>query len=149
MEIKHTKKKIDKVETEVSDTKTLLEHDAPDSPVSDVNWHANQVSAKSEVHLEDDQGQGDPVILRMFEFSANPETFKLFKPSKQDLFNSHAKFMEVSLWRDGMAVVPDIEPRVILSKRQMKYKIFVGARPMKGQLLLGVSPKRLTELKPK
>ena len=103
----------------------------------------SKIQTASETHLEDDPGEGGAAIIRCFEFAPNPEVFKQHKPTKQELFNSHAKGIEIMLWRDGMSVMPEVEPRVTIGKK--KYRIFVGAQPMKGHLLRE-KPKTLTEI---
>lgn len=108
-------------------------------------WLAQNLSTESETHLEDDQGTGDVAIIRMFEFKINPESFRQFKPTQQELFNSHYKGIETLLWRDGMKVMPEVNPRVTLSKNKKKYRIFVGAKPMKGHILRE-TPKTLSEI---
>lgn len=93
---------------------------------------AQQLETQSKVHLEEDQGSGAAVILRIFEFGMNVEAIKLAQPSKQDIFNSHLKGIELALWRDGFKVHPDVSPKIIFDTKNLKYKIFVAARPMRG-----------------
>lgn len=105
----------------------------------------SKVETSSDTHLEDDLGSGDAVIIRVFEFSANPDVFKRHTPTKQELFNYHAKGIEVMLWQDGLTVVPEVAPRVVVNKKKTKYHIFVGAMPSKGHLL-NVVPQTLTDV---
>lgn len=95
----------------------------------------SQVEVASDTHLENDVGSGKVVIIRCFEFAANPEAFAQHTPTKQELFNYHSKGIEGLLWADGMAVVPEVEPRIVVNKKQTKYHIFVGATPSRGHLL--------------
>lgn len=108
-------------------------------------WLAQTLSTESETHLEDDEGTGDAAIIRMFEFKVNPEAFKQFTPTEQELFNTHYKGIESLLWRDGMKVMPEVEPRLTFSKNKKMYRIFIGAKPMKGHLLTE-KPKTLSEI---
>lgn len=111
-------------------------------------WGLNDISkveAESETHLEDDIGTGGAAVIRMFEFKANPQAFKQYTPTKQELFNSHYKFIESTLWMDGLKVIPEVNPTVTLNKRNTKYRIFVGAEPAKGHLL-NVAPRTLSEI---
>lgn len=104
--------------------------------IGDTKWNdISQVDTTSETHLEDDVGYGDAAIIRMFEFEANPIAFKQHIPTKQELFNYHYKQIEIALWGDGMKVMPEVDPKVTISKDQKKYRIFVGAKPQKGHLL--------------
>lgn len=103
------------------------------------------IEVKSKTHLEDDQGGGGAAIIRMFEFGINPQAFKEMKPTLQELFNAHFKGIEVALWKDGLKVLPEVNPRIVLDERAMTYRIFVGAEPMRGHILRE-QPKTLTEL---
>ncbi len=110
------------------------------------NWNdISKVETTSETHLEDDKGYGEAAIIRMFEFAANPEAFKQHTPTKQELFNYHHKQIEITLWGDGMKVIPEVTPRVTISKNKKKYRIFVGAKPMKGHILQE-QPKTLSQI---
>lgn len=93
------------------------------------------IETESKTKLEDDTGVGNAAIIRMFEFTANLESFKQHQPSKQELFDSHKKGIEIALWRDGLKVIPEVEPRVVFSDKTHKYRIFIGAAPMKGHIL--------------
>lgn len=103
------------------------------------------IEAQSNIKLEEDTGYGEAVIVRNFRFAINPEAFKQHPPSKQDLFNYHLKFIETALWRDGLKVFSDVEPRITMDSKKMQYTIIVAARPMKGQMLLE-NPNTLTQL---
>lgn len=117
----------------VSETKQLLEENAHGAPVKDVLWNANEINVESETKIQDDAGVGEAAIIRMFEFAINFQAFQEHKPTKQELFNSHYKGIEAMLWRDGMKVIPEVNPKIILGKK--KYRIFVGAKPQRGHLL--------------
>jgi len=108
-------------------------------------YEAASAQATSDAKLEDDHGEGQPVILRMFEFSANPEAFKIHSPTKQELFNSHAKGIEVMLWKDGMKLFTEVDPKVTINKKKTKYRIFVAAIPQRGHLLME-RPKTLSQI---
>lgn len=103
-----------------------------------LNGHTHEAStieAQSKVHLEDDEGYGNAVVIRCFEFGMNPVAFKEYAPTRQELFNSHYKGIEIALWRDGLKVISEVNPRIVVDEKNSRYQIFVGARPMKGQLL--------------
>lgn len=102
--------------------------------VKELDYDVSTVQAQSDVKLEDDLGSGHAVIMRMFEFGANPIAFKQYKPTKQELFNSHAKQIELTLWGDGLQVMPEVNPTVTINKKKTKYRIFVGAIANKGVL---------------
>lgn len=108
-------------------------------------YEVEQVQAESKTKLEDDKGVGREIVLRFFEYTANPDVFKSNIPSGQTLFNAHHKEMEISLWRDGLVPEPRIEPRLLFSKDHTHYKFVIGCRAAKGQLILS-NPLTLKEL---
>ena len=106
---------------------------------------AQSIETQSKTTLQDDKGYGNAAIIRCFDFAINKDAFEANPPSKQDLFNAHQKGIEMALWKDGLKVMPTIEPRLLLDTKGMRYKIFVGAIPMKGHTLQE-RPMTLTEL---
>lgn len=128
--------------------KKVIEKDADfgvNGKKQDIEWETENVEARSETTLEDDKGEGKELILRFFEFTANPEAFKDRMPSAQELFNAHARQMEVKLWEDGVVVDKNIEPRLLFSKDKTHYKFVIGCRVAKGQILTS-TPLTLSEL---
>jgi len=95
-------------------------------------WYGQEAQASSDPLI--DSGTGTPVIMRFFEFEANPEMFKT-KPSNQDLFNAHAQQIRLMLWGDGLEPFQAIEPRVIRSKNKPFYRIMITCIPKKGVAL--------------
>jgi hypothetical protein len=113
-----------------------------------MHGHEHDVStieAKSTRHLEEDIGEGNAAILRCFTFAINPQVFKEHPPTKQELFNHHHKGIELALWRDGMKVMPEVNPKIVVNQKKMQYQIFVGAQPMKGYILQE-RPQTLSEI---
>lgn len=106
---------------------------------------AQQLEVQSKTHLEDDKGEGNAAIVRVFTFGMNVESFKEARPTKQDLFNHHLKGIEVALWRDGMKIMTEVTPRIVFDEKKLTYQIFVGAVPMRGHILRE-QPKTLKEL---
>lgn len=123
----------------------ILEENAVNAPVRDVSWDVNSIQTESETNLEQDEGTGGAVIVRQFIFSANPQTFKFHPPTKQELFNHHIKQLEMFLWKDGLKIMTNVEPRLIFNKKKTQYTIIVGAEPMRGQMLLQ-TPQTLTQI---
>lgn len=103
------------------------------------------IEAKSTRSLEEDRGEGNAAVLRCFQFAINPQVFKEHPPTKQELFNSHFKGIEMALWKDGLKVMPDVNPRIVINTKKMFYQIFVGAQPMQGYILQE-RPQTLTEI---
>ncbi len=93
------------------------------------------IETQSKTNLEMDEGHGAAVVIRCFEFAMNPEAIKYAQPTKQTLFNSHYKGIEMALWRDGLKVIPESNPRILIDSENMRYKIFVGAKVARGHLL--------------
>ncbi len=117
------KAKTPKVSTTVKDKQT------------DVEWEASDVSATSTTKLEQDEGTGQAVVIRAFDFGANMEAWRAKPPTKQELFNHHLKGIESLLWRDGLKPFDDVEPRLIYSKDGNHYRIIVTAIQAKGSIL--------------
>lgn len=113
----------------------VVEQDAKDAPVKDVNYDVQDLEVQSKTNLEQDQGGGGAAIIRCFEFGINYQTFNEVRPTKQDLFNAHYKGIEMALWRDGLKVIPEVNPRIVINSSKGTYSIFVGANPMKGHIL--------------
>lgn len=113
--------------------------------VKESNYELKSLEVESKTKLEDDEGYGSAAIIRCFEFGMNPESFRQYQPTRQELFNSHYKGIEVALWKDGLKVIPEVNPRIVIEENLGRYKIFVSAKPMKGHLLKQV-PQTLREL---
>lgn len=112
------------------------------------NYEVNSIETQSQTNLEQDVGEGEAVILRCFIFQMNLEKPELFierQPTKQDLFNSHLRGIEMALYKDGMKIYDAVAPRIIFDKEKFQYSIFVAARPMRGYILQE-RPQTLTEI---
>lgn len=105
----------------------------------------SKIEVASNTQLADDTGHGKTAVIRMFEFKASPEAFKIHKPTKQELLISHQQFIENQLWADGFRVMLEVPPRVSISKNKKKYAIFIGAEPRSGMTVLE-KPKTLTQI---
>ena len=105
----------------------------------------SNIETQSKTKLEDDAGHGGAAIIRRFSFGMNAESFKEKPPTKQELFNYHIKGIEIMLWRDGMKIMTEVQPRIMLEEKKMQYHIFVGARPQKG-FILREAPQTLKEV---
>jgi hypothetical protein len=94
-----------------------------------VEWEATRAEVHSDTNLEDDKGHGKAIVIRSFDFLANPETFKQQIPTKQELFNAHRIQIEGALFRDDLKVYEDVSPKVIISKNKKYYRIIVAGLP--------------------
>lgn len=113
-----------------------------DKDTKDV-WEGEEVSAQSETKLESDLGTGHAVVIRFFEFGANPEVFKQHKPTAQELFNSHRKGIESLLWSDGLKPYEGVEPKLMFSKNKKNYRFVITCIPKDS---LVDNPKTLSQL---
>jgi hypothetical protein len=117
----------------------------PSKKVEDLQWEGEEIQTESKTRLEEDTGYGHAVVLRFFDFGANVESFKLHKPTAQELFNSHIRGIESLLWRDGLIFFKEVEPRLQFSKDKTKYRFIIAAVPSATSALVD-KPKTITEL---
>lgn len=115
----------------------------PSKKVEDIQWEGEEVSAQSETKLESDTGTGKPIVIRFFDFGANPLVFKQHQPTAQELFDSHRKGIESLLWRDGLKPIEGIEPRLMFSKDKSSYRFVITC--VTSQALVD-TPKTLSQL---
>lgn len=115
-------------------------------------WTGQEIGVDSNIPLID-AGTGKPYIIRQFEFSFNPEMAKKIQdkkypaPTKQELFNSNWRQIQVMLWGDGLVPYQGVEPRMIVGKK--KYKIILLCEPRTG-VVVANKPRTLQEItKPK
>ena len=100
------------------------------------DYTGQTIEVHSETRLEQDKGEGHGVVMRTFEFAASPIIFQNGTPHPQDIFNSHLKGIEATLWQDGLEPMIELEPRLIFTRDKSKYLILVWARVQKGQVTL-------------
>ena len=96
---------------------------------SKVEWEATQGEVHSDIKLEDDTGHGKAVVLRAFDFAANPQAFKHHVPTKQELFNNHQIQIEGALYADDLKIFEEVPPKVLISKNKKFYRIIVAGLP--------------------
>ncbi len=121
----------------------VKEVNAKDAPIKNIEWEGEELQAYSTTKITDDVGKGQPVILRTFKFAANPEAFRMHKPTAQELFESHKRGIEALLWRDGLTHFREVEPRIVFTKDQKTYTFIIACIPT--QALID-NPKTLSEL---
>lgn len=96
---------------------------------SKVEWEATQGEVHSDIKLEDDHGSGKAVVLRAFDFVANPAAFKHHVPTKQELFSAHQIEIEGALYRDDLKIFEEVQPKVLISKNKRNFRIIVAGLP--------------------
>lgn len=119
----------------IVDTATAQIETEVGGTTKEVGWDVNEGEVHADVQLSEDKGVGKAVIVRTFFFKANPEGFRERTPSKQELFNAHANQIRDALTTDGLQIMHDVSPKLMIGKTKTHYKIVVGAEPMAGMLL--------------
>lgn len=114
-----------------------IEKNAIDSPVQDIKWYGKEDQTDySSIH---DKGQGEPIVIRLFEFKFPPTLEKL--PTKEEILTpDYIRHLNVTLWGDALRMV--MEPRVSITKDGCR--IFVPCVARTGQSFLE-TPKLLQE----
>lgn len=124
-----------------------VEKNNGDAPTKDANieWEGEELMTESNTKLEQDTGTGQAIVLRFFDFGADPEVFKQHKPTAQELFNTHMRGLESLLWRDGLRPFQEVEPRLMFSKNKSHYRFILACIPVSGRLSVE-TPRTLTQL---
>lgn len=117
--------------------------EVPKGSYKDIDWEGQEIEYHSDELTGGDTGSA--VIMRFFDYRANPQTFKQRPPTVQELFNIHSKEIELTLWKDGMKAITEVNPRFMMSKDQKYYRFVVAASPLRGQKV-NETPKTLTEI---
>lgn len=110
----------------------VVEKDAVNAPVKDIEWEGEEVGVESTTKIQDDKGIGQEIVIRFFDFASNVEAFRQHKPTAQELFETHKKGMETILYADGLAPCTAIEPRLLFSKDKSQYRFVVSCIPSLG-----------------
>lgn len=132
-------KKVVKKDFKVTETNA----DVPKGSYKDIEWEGQEI----EFHSDELKGGdvGGAVVVRFFDYKANPQQFKLRPVTHQELFNIHEKEIELQLWKDGLKAFTEVPAQLIVSKDKRHYRFIVSALPMRGQML-SQTPKTLTEI---
>lgn len=107
-------------------------------------WTGQEVEVQSDP-LIDNQNSGKTIVLRSFFFKANPETMKRDRPTKQQIFDSHIKQIELMLWSDGLTPFKGVEPRIKVSKKRDEYKVVLACEA-KASVNFSHTPTKLQDL---
>ena len=112
------------------------------------HWVGEEFQAVSDKPMYD-EGRGDKYSLRMFFFKFHPDIVsgKTKLPSKQELFNTHYKQIELEVWRSGMRLMKDDKhpPQVRLKKDGYVIGVLCGVgdrhigQPLTLQQIIGES----------
>lgn len=94
-------------------------------------WIDQDLAVKADTPLID-RGTGKKVIIRMFDFNWNKgikkEDLEQIKANKQILFNAHAKYIKDFLWKDGLSVLENQDPKLIFTKQGYRIAVACEAR---------------------
>ena len=94
-------------------------------------WVDSDLAVKADVPLID-SGTGKKVIIRMFDFNwdkkAKPEDIESIKNDKQGFFNSHAKYIKDFLWKDGLSILENQDPKLEFKKNGYRIAVACEAR---------------------
>lgn len=115
----------------------LLEEHATDAPVENIKWYGKEDKTEDrDIH---DKGEGEPIVIRLFEFKFPPTLERL--PNKEEILTpEYIKHLHIQLWSDALKMV--MEPRVHITKEGCK--IFVPCQAASGHSYLE-EPKLLQE----
>lgn len=94
-------------------------------------WVDQDLAVKADTALVD-SATGKKIIVRLFDFAWNKdikkEDLKQIKMNKQVLFNAHAQYIKSFLWKDGLNVREDHDPKLIFTKKGYRIAVLCEAR---------------------
>ena len=94
-------------------------------------WTDQDLAVKADTALID-SGTGKKVIIRVFDFqwakNLNKQDIQQIKFNKQALFNAHANFIKSFLWKDGLSVLENEDPKLMFAKGGYKIAVACEAR---------------------
>lgn len=95
------------------------------------DWYG-QSAETEKVNLED-KAQGQPIVMRVFEFTLPPFD-KDDLPTEDELVEAHKSRITAFLWRDEL--VPVMEYKAVMSDDKKTFKIFATAQARAGSSFL-------------
>lgn len=95
----------------------------------DPQYEVTQGEVHSSTTLEHDTGTGKAVVMKFFEFHANPEAFRARIPTGQELFNAHKRQIEHVLRQEDLEIFEGFAPKINISKNKRSYRIVVAGLP--------------------
>ena len=92
-------------------------------------WLDQDLAVKADTPLVD-SATGKKLIVRLFDFEWNKSMKKkeIELIDKQQLFNTHASYVKSFLWKDGLSVREDHDPKLIFTKTGYRIAILCEAR---------------------
>lgn len=94
-------------------------------------WFDQDLATKADTPLID-SATGKKLIIRMFDFEwdkkMKPQEREKAKADKQTFFNSHARYIKDFLWKDGLSVREDHDPKMIFNNKGYRIAVLCEAR---------------------
>ena len=94
-------------------------------------WIDQDLAVKADKPLID-SATGRKLIVRMFDFQWNKgikrQDIEMAKINKQQVFNSHVAYIKSFLWKDGLSVREDHDPKLIFTKQGYRIAVLCEAR---------------------
>jgi len=94
-------------------------------------WKEQELAVKAGQPLVD-SGTGKKVIIRKFEFDwkkgLQPEDRMLAQANKQDFFNKHARYIRDFLWKDGLSILENQDPKMMFNDKGYVIVVATEAR---------------------
>ena len=94
-------------------------------------WTEQDMATKAGMPLVD-SATGKKVIIRTFDYNwdkkMKPEEIEMIKLDKQGFFNSHARYIKDFLWKDGLSVLENQDPRLIFNKKGYRIAVACEAK---------------------
>jgi hypothetical protein len=117
----------------------LVKEKDEDVGVDAHKWYGKE--DRTDEKLMHDQGKGEPVLIRLFEFKF-PPTLETLPSQEQILTPEYLKQIKVNLWADGLRLISDDLVRTDINKEGCK--IFVPCQATTGNNFLE-QPKTIQE----
>lgn len=94
-------------------------------------WKEQELAAKAGTPLID-PAVGKKIIIRKFEFEwkkgIKTEERMNAQYNKQEFFNSHAKYIKDFLWKDGLSILENQDPKMIFNNKGYVIVVATEAR---------------------
>ncbi len=95
------------------------------------DWTEQDLATKAGQPLVD-SGKGKATLVRVFDFKFDPrvkrEDRQLMRSRKQELFNTHSNFIRNFLWKDGLSIREDHDPKLMFGKDGYRIAVLCEAR---------------------
>ena len=94
-------------------------------------WTDQDLATKADIPLID-AGVGKKLIIRVFDFNwgkkMKSQDIETIQNDKQAFFNSHARYIKEFLWKDGLSVRDDHDPKMLFNKKGYRIAVLCEAR---------------------